>query len=65
MWGNQTRVQLVILKCETCNVHLCVDCFTIFHTIEEAKELRKEFLQVVKATPVDSVDKDSDEIVPL
>ena len=65
MWGNQMQVQLVILKCETCIVHLCVDCFTIFHTIEEAKELQKEFLQVVKARPVDSVDEDSNEIIPL
>ena len=30
------------------NVHLCVDCFTTFHTIEETKQLQLQFPHCVK-----------------
>ena len=48
MWGNKMKVQSTILHCETCYVHLCVDCFTISHTIEETKQLQQQFPQCVK-----------------
>ena len=47
MWGNKTRVRSTILHCETCNAHLCMDCFTRFHTIEETQQLQQQFPQCV------------------
>ena len=28
------------LKCETCGVHLCIECFTLFHTLKEPASLK-------------------------
>ena len=64
MWGNKTRVRSTILHCETCNVHLCVDCFTTFHTIEETQQLQLQFPQCVNPSAT-TVDKDSVDIVNL
>ena len=47
MWGNKTRVRAHILRCATCNVHLCVDCFAHFHTIEEVSDLQCKFVNAV------------------
>ena len=44
------------------NVHLCVDCFTTFHTIEETKQLQQQFPHCVKPSAT-TVDKDSVDIV--
>ena len=64
MWGNKTRVRSTILHCETCNVHLCMDCFTTFHTIEETQQLQQQFPQCVNPSAT-TVDKDSVDIVNL
>ena len=64
MWGNKTRVRSTILHCETCNIHLCVDCFTTFHTIEETQQLQQQFPQCVNPSAT-TVDKDSVDIVNL
>ena len=61
MWGNTTRVRPTILHCETCNVHLCMDCFTTFDTIEETKQLQQQFPQCVNPSAT-TVDKDSVDI---
>ena len=42
-WGNQERKQSQILRCSTCDIALCVPCFSLFHTCIEVKELRKHF----------------------
>ena len=62
MWGNKMQVQSTILHCETCNVHLCMDCFTTFRTIEETKQLQQQFPQCVKPSAT-MVDKDSVDLV--
>ena len=47
MWGNKMHMQAHILHCATCNVYLCVDCFTHFHTIEEVYDLQCKFINPV------------------
>ena len=64
MWGNKMQVQSSILRCETCNVHLCMDCFTTFHTIKETQQLQQQFPQYVNPSAT-MVDKDSVDIVNL
>ena len=41
-WGGR-QVRAFIVKCGTCGVHLCVDCFEKFHTCQEVDELKKSF----------------------
>jgi hypothetical protein len=42
-----SRKEGELMFCETCNVHLCIDCFSIFHTranlVDIKKELAKEY----------------------
>jgi hypothetical protein len=42
-----SRKEGELMFCETCNVHLCIDCFNIFHTranlVDIKKELAKEY----------------------
>ena len=35
-WGDKMRVWEHILHCATCNVHLCVDCFTHFTLLRKS-----------------------------
>ena len=41
-WGGR-RERAFIVKCGTCGVHLCIDCFEKFHTYQEVDELKKSF----------------------
>jgi hypothetical protein len=42
-----TRMQSDILYCQSCNIHLCVDCYNIFHTrsnlVATEKQLTVEY----------------------
>ena len=42
-WSGR-RVRAFIVKCGTCGVHLCIDCFEKFHTCQEVDELTKSLL---------------------
>ena len=44
-WGAKTRTRAHILKCNTCSIHLCIDCFAKFHTVQEVNELKGLFSQ--------------------
>jgi hypothetical protein len=42
-----TRMQSDIMYCQSCNIHLCLDCYDIFHTrsnlVATKKQLRNEY----------------------
>ena len=61
-WGGR-RVRAFIVKCGTCGVHLCVDCFEKFHTCQEVDELKKS----VSTGPSNSGDaiSQAQSLVPL
>ena len=44
-WGNNTMLRKEILLCPTCKVHLCTECYRVFHmepyVVERKKELFK------------------------
>ena len=63
MWGNKTRVRAHILRCATCNVHLCVDCFAHFHTIKEVSDLQCKFVNAV--TDVHTMEGEEDNEIVL
>ena len=39
-WEGEKQTRSHILKCETCCVYLCIECFTLFHTLEEPTSLK-------------------------
>ena len=43
--GSQSRAQ--VMKCETCNVNLCIDCYRLFHVepklVERREELKRKY----------------------
>ena len=43
--GSQYRAQ--VMKCETCNVNLCIDCYRLFHVepklVERRDELKRKY----------------------
>ena len=43
--GAKTRTRAHILKCNTCSIHLFIDCFPKFHTVQEVNELKGLFSQ--------------------
>ena len=39
-WAGEKQTRSHILKCETFGVHLCIECFTLFHTLKEPASLK-------------------------
>ena len=39
LWSNKTKVQSLIMICQTCGVNLCITCYAKFHKIVEVDEL--------------------------
>ena len=39
-WTGEKQTRSLILRCETCGVHLCIECFTLFHTLKEPASLK-------------------------
>ena len=37
-WGARQRKQAQVLQCETCGIHLCVECYQKFDTIEQVHD---------------------------
>jgi hypothetical protein len=37
-----------IMKCECCNVNLCIECFNLFHTVEDVKSLKSEVKKLIR-----------------
>jgi len=37
-----------ILCCDCCNVNLCIECFDLFHKINDVKRLKSEVLKVIR-----------------
>jgi hypothetical protein len=46
-----TRMQSDILYCRSCNIHLCVDCYEIFHTrsnlVATKEQLTVEYFKII------------------
>ena len=39
-WAKNMKKRKQIVKCETCGIHLCVECYKNFHTIQDVDTLR-------------------------
>ena len=39
-WAKNKKKQKPIVKYETCGIHLCVECYKSFHTIQDVDTLR-------------------------
>ena len=39
-WVGEKQTQSHILMCETCGVHLCLECFSLFHTLKEPSDIK-------------------------
>ena len=39
-WAKNMKKQKQIVKCETCGIYLCVECYKNFHTIQDVDTLR-------------------------
>ena len=39
-WAKNMKIRKQIVKCETCDIHLCVECYKNFHTIQDVHTLR-------------------------
>jgi hypothetical protein len=37
-----------IMKCDCCNVNPCIDCFPLFHRIEDVKKLKSEIKKIIQ-----------------
>ena len=37
-----------IMRCDCCNVNLCIDCFPLFHRIKDVKRLKSEIKKIIK-----------------
>jgi hypothetical protein len=44
----ESRKEGELMLCETCNVHLCIDCFSIFHTCANLVDIKKELAKEYK-----------------
>ena len=40
-WGANKKNCKQILKCGTCGIHLCIECFGKFHTVTKVEDLRR------------------------
>ena len=47
-WAKNMKKQKPIVKCETCGIHLCVECYKNFHTIQDVDTLRCLFETTAK-----------------
>jgi hypothetical protein len=46
-WADKGRVRgHNVIKCGTCDLHMCIPCFKSFHTIQEVDDLRKAVVPV-------------------
>ena len=39
-WAENMRIRKQIVKCVTCGIDLCVECYKNFHTIQDVHTLR-------------------------
>ena len=42
-WATKEKKRSQILKCATCQIHLCSECYKLFHTVEEVAQLRQAY----------------------
>ena len=42
-WATKEKKQSQILKCATCQIHLCSECYKLFHTVEEVAQLHQAY----------------------
>ena len=42
-----------IICCDCCNVNLCLDCFDLYHSINDVERLRSEVIKVIRNKKVD------------
>jgi len=36
-----------IVRCDCCNINLCIDCFPLFHTVKDMKKLKAEVRKII------------------
>lgn len=44
-WASSLEQKAAVVMCSVCHIHLCVDCFEMFHTIENLIERKEEIGQ--------------------
>ena len=44
---NSFKKQGNIIRCDCCNINLCIDCFPLFHTVEDVKKLKAEVRKII------------------
>ena len=42
-WKSKSRVRAQVMKCTTCQIYLCLDCFKPFHEVFNLESLRTQF----------------------
>ena len=42
-WATKEKKRSQILKCTTCQIHLCRECYKLCHTVEEVAQLRQAY----------------------
>ena len=42
-WATKEKKQSQILKCATCQIHLCGEGYKLFHTLEEVAQLHQAY----------------------
>ena len=51
-WATKEKKQSQILKCATCQIHLCSECYKLFHTVEEVAQLHHTYNTLSNARSV-------------
>ena len=41
-WAEKSKYRKQLLKCPTCNVTICLDCYKIFHEVSDLTVLKEE-----------------------
>jgi len=44
---NSFKKQGNIMRCNCCNINLCINCFPLFHTVEDVKKLKAEVRKII------------------
>ena len=58
-WAVKKRTKANVLRCTTCNISLCCDCFLRFHTKVEVDDLRESFDSATSDTLASSPSRDT------
>ena len=45
---SEVRTKANVVECEHCQVHLCIDCFRLFHTVPGLVSFKKKIGETMK-----------------